>query len=322
MMKEERFTEIANSLYSAVALQVGKRGFDINRGIWRRNEEVVVEMSEERIIEVSIESHQLISMNGEDGSEMEHNVVLDLGDEGERWEGDVLDGQPYGWGVMYDKEGEMAYEGFRIGSMNVCYGTQYYADIGVIEYEGEWCEGKRWGRGIQYDRNGVVVYDGEWVNDDHVEKRMMMNDETQILHNRIEELIVSDRSCNGEEWSVLDLSFMLPLRLLEVGDECFKNVNEVKLIGLKKLERVVIGENSFTKHKKSYGNDPNRHFYLRDCERLKELKMGRYSFSDFTVCEIANVPSLEVIEMGELNEWSANFYYASLELKSDGDGMK
>ena len=45
--------------------------------------------------------------------------------------------------------------------------------------------------------------------------------------------------------------------------------------------------------------------------------MGRYSFSDYSVCEIENVPSLEVIEMGELNSDSDNFCYSSLELKSD-----
>ncbi len=36
------------------------------------------------------------------------------------------------------------------------------------------------------------------------------------------------------------------LRLFEVGDECFENVEEVKLIGLNELERVVIGKKSFT----------------------------------------------------------------------------
>ena len=49
--------------------------------------------------------------------------------------------------------------------------------------------------------------------------------------------------------------------------------------------------------------------------------MGRYSFSDYDVCEIENVPSLEVIEMGELDEESLNFEYGSLELKSEGDEM-
>ena len=50
--------------------------------------------------------------------------------------------------------------------------------------------------------------------------------------------------------------------------------------------------------------------------------MGRYSFSDYDVCEIENVPSLEVIEMGELSDVSSNFEYGSLQLKSEWDGMK
>ena len=107
-----------------------------------------------------------------------------------------------------------------------------------------------------------------------------------------------------------------------MGDACFNNTEELKLIGLHALERVVIGKNSFTKRKEKWGNDPNRDFYLKDCEQLKELKIGCKSFSDFTVCEIENVPSLEVIEIGTYGEWSFNFEYASLELKSDGDEMK
>ena len=129
-------------------------------------------------------------------------------------------------------------------------------------------------------------------------------------------IVIASNCCNDSELSVLDLSRFVNLRELKVGDECFENVDEVKLIGLNQLERVVIGKNSFTKKKNSYGNDPNRHFYLKNCERVRELKIGRYSFSDYSVCEIENVPSLEVIEMGELNERSCNFWYASLELKS------
>ena len=312
--------------YTYLELYIGDGLRWIHEGIIEEPSYVLLQMNLERIVEVNLESRQL-SVNGEDVNGIERNQVLDLSDEGERWEGDVLHNEPYGWGVLYDKEGEKVYEGFRIGDVSVCYGMQYYTDIQKVEYEGEICEGKRWGRGIQYDRNGVVVFDGEWINDGQLKKRMVMNDKTQFIHNHIEELIVSDKSCNGEEWSVLDLSLMSHLRLFQVGDECFEHVTEVKLIGLHALERVVIGMNSFTKSSDDSDDDdsdedPNRHFYLKDCEQLKELKMGCYSFSDFTVCEIANVPSLEVIEMGELNEDSYNFYYASLELKSDGDEMK
>ena len=74
--------------------------------------------------------------------------------------------------------------------------------------------------------------------------------------------------------------------------------------------------NSFTQHKNSWENDPNRHFYLNGCPKLKSLRMGDYSFSDYSVCEIENVDALEVIAMGELNSESFNFHSASLELKS------
>ena len=139
----------------------------------------------------------------------------------------------------------------------------------------------------------------------------------------MEVMIVDSNVCNDKCFTALDLSSISNLKVFEVGDYSFAFVEEVKLIGLKQLERVVIGMNCFTKKKNSSGNDPNRHFYLKNCERLRELKMGRYSFSDYSVCEIENVPSLEVIEMGVLNEESGNFFYASkLELKSDSKRMK
>ena len=138
----------------------------------------------------------------------------------------------------------------------------------------------------------------------------------------MEVMIVDNNACNDKCFTALVLSLFSNLKVFEVGDYSFAFVEEVKLIGLNQLVRVVIGMNSFTKEKNSVGNDPNRHFYLKNCERLRELKIGCYSFSDYSVCEIENVPSLEVIEMGELNEVSASFHYASFELKSDSQRMK
>ena len=137
------------------------------------------------------------------------------------------------------------------------------------------------------------------------------------MNQSVEAMIVGNTVCNDKSYTLLDLSSFSNLKEFEVGDYSFAFVDELKLIGLNRLERVVIGKNCFTKEKNDYGNDPNRHFYLKDCERLRELKIGRYSFSDYSVCEIENVPSLEVIEMGDLDGVSYNFCYASLELKSD-----
>ena len=145
-------------------------------------------------------------------------------------------------------------------------------------------------------------------------------DELSALDSTVKSIIVD--GCNDRSFTVLNLSRFVDLKVFEVGDYSLYHVNEVKLIGLNQLESVVIGENSFTRKKNSYGYDSNRHFYLKNCERVRELKIARYSFSDYSVIEIENVPSLEVIKMGDLNEGSYNFWYASLELKSDYERME
>ena len=110
---------------------------------------------------------------------------------------------------------------------------------------------------------------------------------------------------------------MPELKSIEIENECFKNVSELKLFGMKMLKKVLIGNNCFTKKKSD--NDKNAYvLYVKNCESLRELKIGNHSFEEYSVCEIENVGSLEVIEMGESKRDSYTFFYtASLRLKSD-----
>ena len=143
----------------------------------------------------------------------------------------------------------------------------------------------------------------------------------ESIDERVSELVIASKCCNRGVKEV-DLCRFVSLKVFKVGDECFENVDEVKLIGQNQLEKVEIGQKCFTKNEDRNSADPNRHFYLKNCERLRELKIGRYSFSDYSTCEIEKMPSLEVIEMGKLKEWSYNLRCASLELKSDSERMK
>ncbi len=138
------------------------------------------------------------------------------------------------------------------------------------------------------------------------------------MDRNVETLIVDNCVCNDESFTTMDLSFFTRLKRLEVGDYSCSFVGEMKMIGLNALKRVVIGKYCF----KYAGANTNRHFYLKNCKRLRELKIGLGSFEDYSVCEIENVPSLEVIEMGELDEVSNNFCLASLELKSDSQQLR
>ena len=198
------------------------------------------------------------------------------------------------------------------------------------------------GKGNEIDLNsGVATSECEWVNGalkDRVELfggwyvkgreedslrvnatgplRLRVSNELKwsALNKCVTDVIVSSHCCN-ESVKMLDLSELKCLKRIEIGDDCFTSVSEVKLTGLQ-LESVVIGMNSFTKHKNDIGNDPNRHFYVKNCPSLKELKIGAFSFSDYSVCEIEDTPALETIQIGDLGEEGCeNFHDASLQLK-------
>ena len=132
----------------------------------------------------------------------------------------------------------------------------------------------------------------------------------------VTDLVIGLKACSFENVTSFDVSKYPKLKTLRIGNNAFTHTSMLNITGLSQLESVVIGKNSFTKKKNDYGYDPNRHFFLKNCPKLKSLKIGDYSFNDYTVCAIENVDALEVIEMGELNEESNNFYDASLELKS------
>ena len=140
--------------------------------------------------------------------------------------------------------------------------------------------------------------------------------EWNALDSDVSIVFVKSYSCNDASLTVLNVSRLTSLQELSVGDYCFENVKELRLVGLSGLKRVTIGSNSFTKSKNGFGSDPNRRFQLKDCSALTELRVGRYSFSDYSSCEIENVDALESIAMGEVTSESFNFHSASLELKS------
>ena len=135
-------------------------------------------------------------------------------------------------------------------------------------------------------------------------------DEFEAMDRSVEVLIVDSNACNDLSITRLDVSSFKCLRVFKVGDCSFAYVKEFKLVELNKLERVVIGMNCFSKDISS------GHFSLKNCRQVKELKMGRYSFLGYSVCEIENDDSLEVIEIGELDKQINNSYWSDSKLKS------
>ena len=143
----------------------------------------------------------------------------------------------------------------------------------------------------------------------------MLRDVNQLLHNCIEELIVPSHSCNEKEWKCVDFSLVSALRVLEVGDDCFNNVIELKLLGMKALERVVIGDSSFAENEGS--------FCLKKCPLIRELKIGGESFWSYDLCEIEENDRLDVIEIRGVNGgYGYSFCSGSLFIKGESRRMK
>ena len=123
-------------------------------------------------------------------------------------------------------------------------------------------------------------------------------------------------ACNTPSFTKLDLVSFVQLRKFEVADCSFVYVNEVRMVGLKWLESVVIGENCFTKEENEMRKTPTRLLYFRDCERLRELRIGDHSFENNFSWVIVNLPSLEETEVGEWLKKNGNRSECALIVKS------
>ena len=129
----------------------------------------------------------------------------------------------------------------------------------------------------------------------------------------ITEVVIGDNMCNGNTTTELDLSKYPLLKNVTIGSHSCANVKMVTLCGLSELESVWVGSESFRRDNDSEGGSLS----VKNCPKLRELRIvGVRSFEDFSVMEIEDVDALEVIEIGDLDEASWSFRYASLELRS------
>ena len=100
---------------------------------------------------------------------------------------------------------------------------------------------------------------------------MKCNKDYVSLDENVEVIEVKNGMCNNEAFEEWEMNEYVRLRELIVGDECFKFVKDLKIVGLNALEKVEIGKECYCKASGGV-------FEMRDCEKLKSVKIGDGSF--------------------------------------------
>ena len=284
-------------------------------------------VNDEKVLKV-LGNHQIggISYNEEQSTRVEEGIV-DL-DHGTRFEGLVLTdekegkiGIPFGYGEMYDDDGLLLYKGIMIYWKRFGYGTSYH-DNGFVEYEGYWCDDNRFGSGKVYDRYGKLVNECEWVNGIESDIDYEGNG-SEPLNIGIKHLKLTD-NCVLVDW---DVSWLLNLESIEIGNDCFESVKTFQIDGLNRLKTIKIGDCSFTQVEEAIWegdwnvanknvNNPSKSFHILNCESLESIDIGDNSFSDFAGCfELKNCPQLQSIQIGTSGGDSQNFFCSSFVIR-------
>ena len=97
------------------------------------------------------------------------------------------------------------------------------------------------------------------------------DDDFLSLDEDVEVIEARNGVCNNEAFEEWEMNEYVMLRKLIVGDECFQFVKDLRIVGLNALEKVEIGKQCFCKVSGGV-------FEMRNCEKLKSVKIGDGSF--------------------------------------------
>ena len=177
---------------------------------------------------------------------LQRGITIDLSEKGDRWEGDSLEGIPFGYGCEYNSENQLIYKGFVFEGMKVCYGIVFYGDIGIVEYEGGFYKGKRYGNGKLYDKKNELIYEGEWYMNNPLETSSVKIDrelKEEDIHFGLEELEIGENCCN--ELKCFKLIGFDHLKKLIFHKNSLKNLNSLVISNNNELEIIEIEDGEY-----------------------------------------------------------------------------
>ena len=208
--------------------------------------------------------------------------IMDLDDNGERWEGSSFNDCPFGYGRLYNNENKLKYCGYMFEGRKICFGEEYYEDGKTLEYKGNFMNNMRHGRGILYDKEGLCVFEGSWHMGNSSSQLIIPFDcnDSYFFTDNVRVLIIENH-CFTDLYS-LHLDNNAVLEKLSIGRACFRKVTEFIIMKCLELRSVIIEEESFFNR----NNDRRGQFIIDDCNKLELLEIKNGSFYHYDKFEL------------------------------------
>ena len=182
-----------------------------------------------------------------DRGEVEKKVIMQTMENGSRWEGDLFNQFPFGFGSIYDGEGNRIYSGFMFEGKKIGFGEEYFADNHKVDYCGNFMNDKRHGWGTTYDRNGNKLYEGDWrFGKNAFDERIVIKNEKDCLriHDLIKELEIGEKCLNDWKYDLIIQNYP-NLQSIVVKKNSSQNLNLLKICNCEKLKNIEIESNDF-----------------------------------------------------------------------------
>lgn len=214
------------------------------------------------------------------------NKVIDISNNGERWEGEAYNNEPFGWGTIWNSENEPIYKGFHFGTQHWGLGVEYYSPNTVRKFNGYWCDGIKQGHGILYDKKENELYNGIYCGDNQ-----------------------NYQKCRVSKTMTAPLITKTLVSIFIESDSC-KNIYAIDIVNFPNLESFETGHNCFSyyaKHSMWFQEKApvNTHllgsFRVSSCPKLKNLRLSSLACNNMNSCEISDLPCVANICIGDLS---------------------
>ena len=149
----------------------------------------------------------------------------------------------------------------------------------------------------------------------------------QSIQSSVVSIVIPPWTCNDMDYTIFDFSRFSAVESICIGHHSFRSVQTFKIDGLDRLKTIKIENDSFFQLDKFNWAEIlqnatketvnlSKSFHILNCESLESIEIGQYSFCDFAGdFELKNLPQLQSIQIGIINEISANFYCSSFVIR-------